>query len=125
MNDTTDATPSRRGELAEGLGNGPTLRSALLTLTALAAGAIAAMLVPVAVANAESAVVTIGQLEAQGFDVRLDRIGSAPLDQCEVTSVRNPQERTQLVEVDGRRGRDVLVPIVIARTITVSLNCTR
>ncbi|MBS1690938.1 MAG: hypothetical protein JST91_01715 [Actinobacteria bacterium] len=101
------------------------MRSALLTLTALAAGAIAAMLVPVAVANAESAVVTIGQLEAQGFDVRLDRIGSAPLDQCEVTSVRNPQERTQLVEVDGRRGRDVLVPIVIARTITVSLNCTR
>lgn len=101
-----------------------TLRTALLTLCATAAGAIGVLLVPAAVAEAQSAVVTIGQLEAQGFDVRVDRIGSAPLDQCVVTSVRNPQERTQLVEVN-RRGRDILIPVVVARTITVSLDCSR
>ncbi len=105
---------------------GTTLRAALLTLFAMAAGAVGVLLTPAAVAEAQaqSAVVTIGQLEAQGFDVRVDRIGSAPLDQCVVTSVRNPNERTQLVEVE-RRGRDILVPIVVARTITVSLDCSR
>jgi hypothetical protein len=92
------------------------------------AGAVAAlgMLLSLASpAHAESAIVTIGQLEAQGFDVKIDRIGSAPLDQCVVTSVRNPRNQTQVVEIDRGRGRDILVPIVVNRTITVSLNCAR
>jgi hypothetical protein len=92
------------------------------------AGAVAAlgMLLSLASpAHAESAIVTIGQLEAQGFDVKIDRIGSAPLDQCVVTSVRNPRNQTQVVEIDRGRGRDILVPIVVHRTITVSLNCAR
>jgi hypothetical protein len=46
---------------------------------------------PLAPPHAESAIVTIGQLEASGFDVKVDRVGSAPLDQCQVTSVRNPR----------------------------------
>jgi hypothetical protein len=97
-----------------------------LALTVAGAIATLAMLLSLAVpAHAESAVVTIGQLEAQGFDVKIDRIGSAPLDQCVVTSVRNPQNQTQLVEIDRGRGRDILVPIVVNRTITVSLNCAR
>ena len=75
-------------------------------------------------ANAESAVITIGQLEAQGFDVKLDRLGSAPLNQCEVTNVRNPRERTELVRVGGRDDRD-FVPVVVKRTITVSHDCSR
>jgi len=92
------------------------------------AGAVAAlgMLLSLASpAHAESAIVAIGQLEAQGFDVKIDRIGSAPLDQCVVTSVRNPRNQTQVVEIDRGRGRDILVPIVVNRTITVSLNCAR
>jgi hypothetical protein len=97
-----------------------------LALTVAGAIATLAMLLSLAVpAHAESAVVTIGQLQAQGFDVKIDRIGSAPLDQCVVTSVRNPQNQTQLVEIDRGRGRDILVPIVVNRTITVSLNCSR
>ncbi|OBK79506.1 hypothetical protein [Mycobacterium sp. 1274761.0] len=75
-------------------------------------------------AYAESAAITIGQLEAQGFDVKLDRIGSAPLNQCEVVDVRNPRERTELVRVGGRGDRD-FVPVVVKRTITVSLDCSR
>jgi hypothetical protein len=75
-------------------------------------------------AYAESAALTIGQLEAQGFNVKLDRVGSAPLNQCEVIDVRNPRERTELVRVGGRGDRD-FVPVVVARTITVSLDCSR
>ena len=97
-----------------------------LAATAVGAAAALAMLISLATpAHAESAIVTIGQLEAQGFDVRIDRIGSAPLDQCVVTSVRNPRNQTQVVEIDRGRGRDILVPIVVNRTITVSLNCAR
>jgi hypothetical protein len=97
-----------------------------LAVTVAGAAAALGMLVSLASpARAESAIVTIGSLEAQGFDVKIDRIGSAPLDQCVVTSVRNPHNQTQLVEIDRGRGRDILVPIVVNRTITVSLNCSR
>ena len=89
-----------------------------------AAAAIGTLALPPISANAaDSAIVTIGQLKAQGFDVRVDRIGSAPLSQCVVTDVRNPQERTEFVDVD-RIGRDRVVPIVVARSITVSLDCS-
>jgi hypothetical protein len=75
-------------------------------------------------AQAESAAITIGQLEAQGFDVKLDRVGSAPLSQCVVTDIRNPRDRTELVRVGGGDDRD-LIPVVVERKITVSLDCTR
>ena len=88
------------------------------------AGLAAAALTLATTAHAESAAITIGQLEAQGFDVKLDRVGSAPLDQCEVTDVRNPRERTELVRVGGRGDRD-FIPVVVKRTITVSLDCSR
>ena len=71
---------------------------------------------------------TIGQLEASGYDVNIDRVGSAPLDQCVVTSVRNPQDITRTIWVDrgigkdGKRDRDRVI-VVVRRTITVSLNC--
>ena len=97
-----------------------------LALTAAGAAATLGMLLSLASpAQAESAIVTIGSLQAQGFDVRIDRVGSAPLEQCVVTSIRNPRNQTQVVEIDRGRGRDILVPIVVNRTITVSLNCTR
>ena len=99
------------------------MRTALITLIALTA--TGAILAPAAPAAAESAIVTIGQLEAEGFHVNVDRVGSAPLDQCVVTSVRNPQEQTKFIRVDNGHGRDVVVPIVVRRTITVSLDCSR
>ncbi len=103
-----------------------TNRRYLLALAGTAvAGTLGMLLSPAGPAHAESAIVTIGQLEAQGFDVRVDRIGTAPLDRCVVSSVRNPRNQTQLVEIDRGRGRDILVPIVVNRTITVSLNCSR
>ena len=99
------------------------MRTALSVLFAIAAAAIGVLVLPAIPARAESAAVTIGLLEAQGFDVRVDRVGSAPLEQCVVTSVRNPQERTQIVRIDGRR-RDRFIPVVVDRNITVSLDCS-
>ncbi|ABK71389.1 hypothetical protein [Mycolicibacterium smegmatis] len=89
------------------------------------AAALSALLAFATPAHAESAALTIGQLEAQGFDVRVDRVGSAPLEQCVVTGIRNPRERTRIVRFDGPRGRDRLVPVVVQRSITVSLDCSR
>ncbi|BBX83818.1 hypothetical protein [Mycolicibacterium aubagnense] len=97
------------------------MRTAFIILAAAAA----AVLAPIAPTQAESAIVTIGQLEAEGFHVNIDRVGTAPLDRCVVTSVRNPQEETRLIRVDNGHGRDVVVPIVVRRTITVSLDCTK
>ena len=97
-----------------------TIIGSALIGTGLAAAALS-LAIP---AHAESAAITIGQLEAQGFDVKLDRVGSAPLNQCEVTDVRNPRDRTELVRVGGRGDRD-FVPVVVKRTITVSLDCSR
>jgi hypothetical protein len=68
---------------------------------------------------------TIGELEAAGYDVVIDRVGSAPLNQCVVTNVRNPQTVTQTIPIgdneDGE-GRD-FITVITSRTISVSLNC--
>ncbi len=85
------------------------MRTALIILTT----ATAAVLAPIAQAQAESAIVTIGRLEAEGFHVNVDRVGAGPLDRCVVTSIRNPQEETRLIRVDNGHGRDVVVPIVV------------
>ena len=83
------------------------MRAILITLVGFAAAACGAIIAPTAIASAESAHVTIAQLEAQGFDVKINRIGSAPLSECVVTDVRNPRERTEFAPVIvGGRGRN-------------------
>jgi hypothetical protein len=75
----------------------------------------------------QSAQETIGLLEAEGYTVNVDRVGSAPLDQCVVTSVRNPQTVTRLIRVDnGRNGKHDYdyIEVVVSRSISVSLDCT-
>lgn len=100
------------------------MRAAFFAPIVMAAAAFGVVLAPGVPAHAESPVVTIGQLEAEGFDVNIDRLGSAPLDQCVVTSVRNPQTQTQLVRVSGRGDRDRFISVVVRRSITVSLDCS-
>ena len=100
------------------------MRASLLILVGLAAAACGVIIAPAAIANAESAALTIGQLEAQGFDVKVNRIGSAPLSQC-VTDVRNPHEQTELARVTGRGDHRDLIPVVVRRTISVTLDCSR
>lgn len=102
------------------------MRATLLTLTGLAAAACGLILAPAGIASAaESAIATIGVLEAQGFDVKVDKVGSAPLSDCVVTNVRNPRQRTEFVPVLGDRDRGGVVPVIVDRTVTVSLDCSR
>ncbi|MCV7301668.1 hypothetical protein H7J93_18770 [Mycobacterium barrassiae] len=97
------------------------MRATLLTPTGLAAAACGLITLPAAIASAqESAQLTISTLEAQGFDVKVNRIGSAPLNQCVVTDIGNVRNRTELV----RRGDD-LIEVVKQRNITVTADCSR
>jgi hypothetical protein len=102
-------------------GKAQIMRMNLLVLTGIAAAGCAVAIGAAGVAEAaESAALTIGELQAQGFDVQVSRVGSAPLDRCVVTDVRNPREQTRLV----RRGDD-LVREVVARRISVTVDCSR
>jgi hypothetical protein len=92
-------------------------RAALLAATA-AAGLAFTPAGPAAAAS--SAELTIAQLEAQGFDVKITRIGSAPQDECEVSSVGKAREQKHL-----RRFGDDFIEVVVRRSISVSLDCSR
>jgi hypothetical protein len=105
----------------------------IATATAIACATLAGP-AGTALADPSSPQQTIDQLEASGYTVNIDRVGSAPLSQCVVTSVRNPQIVTQWVRVwdgkkgGGRKGDDGdwdLVEIELSRSISVSLNCAR
>ncbi|OBF19996.1 hypothetical protein [Mycobacterium sp. ACS4331] len=100
-----------------------------LTVSVAAAAASAGMLLlPAGVSAADdSAAVVIGQLEAEGFNVSVDRIGSAPLADCVVTNVRNTGSQQQFVDIDDddiHNGMNVFVPVIVRRSVVVSLDCT-
>lgn len=96
---------------------------------AAAIGVCGAALAPAAFAGAEgeSATEVISRLQQQGYTVTLDKIGTAPINDCTVTSVRNPQTNTQLVPYvgPGLGGDRILVPAVTSQTVSVSLVCPR
>lgn len=98
-------------------------------VTAVAAGVCAAALAPAGFAAAdESAQQVISRLQSEGYTVTIDKIGTAPIDKCMVTSVRNPQSVSQLVPYVGpgtRGDRGILIPQVTSQTISVSLDCSR
>jgi hypothetical protein len=102
--------------------------TSIFTAAALAACAMVAGPAGIASTQPSSPYETIRQLETEGYTVNIDRVGTAPLNECVVTSVRNPQTVTQWVPYTGpgRNGDDrVLVQVVTSRTISVSLNCSR
>jgi hypothetical protein len=102
--------------------------TSIFTAAALAACAMMAGPAGIASTQPSSPYETIRQLETEGYTVNIDRVGTAPLNECVVTSVRNPQTVTQWVPYTGpgRNGDDrVLVQVVTSRTISVSLNCSR
>jgi hypothetical protein len=104
------------------------MRTKTTLAAAVLVGAAAALAAPAGIAAAETAQETISRLQSEGYTVTIDKVGTAPLDQCTVTSVRNPQTVTQLVPYIGPgRGNDrtALVPAVTSQTISVSLNCSR
>ena len=96
-------------------------------VAAAALGVCGAALAPAALAGAETAQETISKLESEGYTVVIDKIGTAPISECQVTSVRNPRTVSQLVPYvgPGNGGDRVLVPQVTSQTISVSLDCSR
>ena len=58
-----------------------------------------------------------------GYTVNIDRVGTAPLDKCKITGVRNPLTITRFNREDGTTHAGELVPIVVSQTISISLDC--
>lgn len=104
-------------------------RTSTRILLGAAAGLAITMAAPTPLAAAETAQDTINRLQASGYTVTIDRIGTAPMSQCVVTSVRNPQTNTQLMPYvgpglgRGDRG-SILIPQVSSQTVSVSLDCS-
>jgi hypothetical protein len=103
----------------------------LATLVTAAAATCSVLIAPAGPATAiTNAADTISGLRSQGYQVNIDRIGSGPMDDCVVTSVRNPQTITRWIkdyhgpkDKFGRRPYR-LIEIVVHRSISVSLDCT-
>lgn len=95
---------------------------------AAVAGAALAVFAPAGFASADTAQETIDRLQSEGYVVTVDKIGTAPISECTVTSVRNPQHSTQLVPFVGpglgRNNNSILLPQT-SKTISVSLDCSR
>ncbi|MEO3757818.1 hypothetical protein ABGB19_05930 [Mycobacterium sp. B14F4] len=97
-----------------------------IRILAAAAGVCGLIAAPAAVAWAqeETAAEVIEKLQSEGYTVRIDKIGTAPLHECVVTSVRNKQQFTQLVPLLGGNQDGVLFPMVISQPVSVSLDCS-
>ena len=94
-----------------------------LTLAA-AVAATAVLVAPAGSASADSPQNTINYWEQQGYTVTIDRVGSGPLNSCVVTSVRNPNTITRFVRENTRGpGPSYLVPVIVSRTVQISLYC--
>ncbi|MGK2880771.1 MAG: hypothetical protein ACSLE6_08215 [Mycobacterium sp.] len=97
-----------------------------LVVVAAAAALCATLAGPAGVTLAEpeeetvlSASDTIAGLQAEGYSVTIDRLGSGSIDDCVVTSIRNPQEQWRSErDNDGDRVR-----VLVSKTIIVSLAC--
>lgn len=97
------------------------------TLAAAVMATGAALAAPAGFASADNgAQTTINYWEQQGYQVNIDRVGSGPINECVVTSVRNPNTITRLVRVGGKNDNapSYLVPVIVSRTVQVSLDCS-
>jgi len=89
-------------------------------------GALLALAAPAQAAPDQNggASTTINQLRGQGFDVRITRIGNAPLAQCSVIGVRSQPVPKQPFVINDE---DDINVFTVAQTpkATVSLDCSR
>lgn len=107
------------------------MRPSFISVTLATLAAAACMLTaPAGLAHADqNAQQTISQLQAAGYTVNVDRVGSGSIQDCVVTSVRNPQTVTEWIRVRDGRNRDGsidwdVIPVIRSRSISVSLDCT-
>ena len=99
-------------------------------ISAVAALGVVAGPAGIATAQPQNPGVVIEQFELAGYQVNIDRIGSAPIGECTVIGVRNPQQVTRPVVVndDGfghghRRFRDRdVIDVVVHQPWTIHIN---
>jgi len=65
---------------------------------------------------------TIGQLRARGFEVIVNKLDTAPLDQCVVSAVRPGQTFTRM-DSGAPGAMDDIVTTVTAMTVYVDVAC--
>lgn len=105
---------------------GTTMKNILLT--SLTAGALASTALGLAgIANAApsgppSVDATVSQLRAQGFQVIVNRIGTAPADQCTLSAVR-PGHTFSRTDSGVPGADDDLVTTVTNKTVYVDIAC--
>jgi hypothetical protein len=97
------------------------------TMPVIVAGAIAAALGFAGSANAApmgpDVSQTVENLRAEGFNVIVNKIGSAPLDQCAVSAVRPGQTYTRMEsEIPGPDDTGI-VTTVTSKTVYVDVSC--
>jgi hypothetical protein len=98
------------------------------TLSVVTAGAIATVAFALAGAAGASpsgtvdASQTVGQLQTRGFDVVVNKVGTAPLDQCVVNAVR-PGQTFSRMDSGAPGAMDDIVTTVTAMTVYVDVAC--
>jgi hypothetical protein len=98
------------------------------TLPVIAAGAIAAATLGLAGAAGAApsgsidASQTVSQLQARGFDVIVNKVGTAPLDRCVVSAVR-PGHTFSRMDSGAPGAMDDIVTTVTAMTVYVDVAC--
>jgi hypothetical protein len=120
------------GSLTEQMTRGAVMRKNW-ALAAAVVGASAALAAPAGLASADdgkNAQQVISDLQSQGYTVNIDRVGTAPMSECAVTNVRNPQSVQQWVPyigpgAKGFGGNRALVLQTISQSISVTLDCSR
>jgi lipopolysaccharide export LptBFGC system permease protein LptF len=105
--------------------------SVLATFVTSAAVVFASLVAPAGIAHADqTAQDTIAQLQSEGYTVNVDRVGSGRIENCLVTSVRNPQQQTRnLRDYYGPRDQNGdrkyrIIEVVVSQSISVSLDCS-
>lgn len=96
------------------------------TLSVIAAGAAGLAFAGVASAAPMGPDVsrTVKSLEAQGFQVIVNKTGDAPLDQCAVDAVRPGQTYQRMEsEVPGPLGHMGVTTIVTGKTVYLDVSC--
>jgi hypothetical protein len=99
-----------------------------LTMPLVAGGFVAAALILAPLADAapsgpSNAAATVSELQGKGYNVIVEKIGAAPLDQCAVSAVRPGQTYTRMEsEIPGPNDQGV-VTTVTAKTVYVHLSC--
>jgi hypothetical protein len=123
---TDEPEKQKHHHLPEEHKKGTTMKNILLT--SLAAGALASAALALAgTANAAPSGpspvdVTISQLRAQGFDVIVNRVETAAVDQCTLNAVR-PGQTFSRTDSGVPGADDDLVTTVTSKTVYVEVTC--